>query len=144
MLFHFWTVDDILVISYSILDVIESTGPVHSFQEGIRRVLEHEEGDFAFMHDAAGLKHEVRRSETKESGRKPLHFLRFFSTDEPELRPRRDRQAFRSAAPCSGGQGGKPAQAPAQQNRPGTQQGQVVFLKGHRITITHCQASQAV
>jgi len=43
------------------LKVIGETGPVDSVKQGFSRVLEHTEGDYAFIHDAARIRYEVRR-----------------------------------------------------------------------------------
>ena len=39
-----------------VLRVIEETGPVGKEEEGFRKVLESENGDFAFIHDAARIR----------------------------------------------------------------------------------------
>ena len=39
-----------------VLRVIEETGPVEKEEEGFRKVLESESGDFAFIHDAARIR----------------------------------------------------------------------------------------
>lgn len=42
-----------------ILKVINETGPVGSTKEGFGQVLEHTNGDYAFIHDAARIRYEV-------------------------------------------------------------------------------------
>ena len=39
-----------------VLRVIEETGPVGMEEEGFKKVLESENGDFAFIHDAARIR----------------------------------------------------------------------------------------
>ncbi|ROT70490.1 olfactory ionotropic receptor IR8a [Penaeus vannamei] len=45
-----------------ILQVIEETGPVSRAEEGIKKVLDNENGEFAFIHDASEIRYEVYHS----------------------------------------------------------------------------------
>ncbi|XP_042887113.1 ionotropic receptor 25a-like isoform X1 [Penaeus japonicus] len=45
-----------------ILQVIEETGPVSRAQEGFQKVLDNEDGEFAFIHDASEIRYEVYHS----------------------------------------------------------------------------------
>ena len=46
----------------NILSAIESASPVATQKEGFRRVNEHENADFAFIHDSAEIKYEISRN----------------------------------------------------------------------------------